>query len=217
MERTTMFQEKLPVKANDVAERRTGKRHMSVFLLAKITTASQQALGRLLNLSQSGAKIETQLSFKPGDALVLEIRSDLKVSGTIVWVRNLTVGVQFDREIDVARFLSREQSRLERVKPRAPRYSCDADATVAAETETNILKVRDVSLSGAGLAGETTLGPGNELLVTIFGLKPRRAKVIWSNAKGVGITFLKPLDFRDFESWLNENAAKPWLAEPSGG
>lgn len=210
-----MFHEKLPVKANNVAERRTAKRHMSVFLLAKITAAGQQALGRVLNLSQSGAKIEAQLSFKSGDTLVLEIRSDLRVAGTVRWVRNRTVGVEFDREIDVGRFLSREQPRLNRVKPRAPRYSCNADATVAAETETNVLKVRDVSLSGAGLAGETALGAGSELLVTIFGLKPRRAKVIWSNAQGIGITFLKPLDFRDFESWLNENAAKPSPSEAS--
>lgn len=209
-----MFQEKLPVNASKAAERRTAKRHMSVFLLAKVTTGSQQALGRVLNLSQSGAKIETRLPLKRGDTLVLEVRSDLKVAGTVRWTRSHVVGVEFDREVDVGRFLSREQPKLNRVKPRAPRYVCDADATVAAESETNVFKVRDVSLSGAGLAGETALNRDDEILVTIFGLKPRRAKVIWSNAQGVGITFLKPLDFRDFESWLNEKVAKPWLAEP---
>lgn len=204
-----MFQGKLPTDASKTAERRAARRHMSVFLLAKVTTKDQQALGRVLNLSQTGAKVETRLSLAPGDSLVLEIRSDLKVAGTVRWAGGKMIGILFDREVDVGRFLSREQPRLNRVKPRAPRYVCDADASVAAETETTILKVRDVSLSGAGLAGETTLNSGDDVLVTIFGLKPRRAKVIWSNAQGVGITFLKPLDFRDFESWLDEQVTKP--------
>jgi hypothetical protein len=204
-----MFQGKLPADANKTAERRAAKRHMSVFLLARVTTKDQQGLGRVLNLSQTGAKVDTRLSLTPGDAIVLEIRSDLKVAGTVRWVGGRMIGILFEREVDVGRFLSREQPRLNRVKPRAPRYVCDADASVAAEAETTILKVRDVSLSGAGLAGETTLNPGDDVLVTIFGLKPRRCKVIWSNAQGIGITFLKPLDFRDFESWLDEQVTGP--------
>lgn len=204
-----MFQGKPPASGAKSAERRTATRHMSVFLLAKITTRDQQALGRVLNLSQTGAKVETRLSLAPGDAILIEIRSDLKVAGTVRWAGGRTVGVLFDREVDVGRFLSRDLPRLNRVKPRAPRYVCDADAAVAVEAETAILKVRDVSLSGAGLSGETALNPGDDVLVTIFGLKPRRAKVIWSNAQAIGITFLKPLDFRDFESWLDEKVAKP--------
>lgn len=198
-----MFLEKLATKATKAAERRAARRHMSVFLLARVTTGQHQALGRVLNLSQTGAKIETRLKLRPGDRLTLEIRSDLKAAGTVRWAGDQSFGVEFDHTVDVSRFLSRQQAKLSRVKPRAPRYVCDAEATVNAETETSIVKVRDVSLSGAGLAGETQLRPDDEVLVTIFGLKPRRAKVIWANADGVGITFLKPLDFRDLESWLS--------------
>ena len=199
-----MIQEKIAAKVSKAAERRAAKRHMSVFLLAKVTTARHQALGRVLNLSQTGAKIETRLKLAVGDALTLEIRSDLKATGIVRWAGDQSFGIEFDHAVDVSRFLSRQQARLGRVKPRAPRYVCDAEATVNAETETSIVKVRDVSLSGAGLAGETQLRRDDEVLVTIFGLKPRRAKVIWANTDGVGITFLKPLDFRDLESWLSE-------------
>ncbi len=198
-----MFQEKIVASVDETADRRAAKRHVSVFLLAKLTMGSRQALGRVLNLSQTGAKIETSLSVKSGDTLTLEIRSDIKATGKVRWARDGAVGVEFDHPVDVGRFLSRQQARLGRVKPRAPRYVCDAEATVNADTETSVFKVRDVSLSGAGLAGELPLRPDDEVLVTIFGLKPRRAKVIWANADGVGITFLKPLDFRDFESWLS--------------
>jgi hypothetical protein len=208
-----MFEGKPLAKTIKADDRRTAKRHMSVFLLAKVTAAEQQALGRVLNLSQSGAKVETRLTLALGDTLLLEIRSDLKVAGTVRWTGGRTFGVQFDREVDVGRFLSREVPRLHRVKPRAPRYVCEADATVAGETATTILKVRDVSLSGAGLAGEAALAPGDDVLVTIFGLRPRRAKVIWSNDQGIGITFLKPLDFRDFETWLDDQVAKPRSAK----
>lgn len=199
-----MFQEKVVAKSSEAAERRTAKRHMSVFLLAKVTTEQHQALGRVLNLSQTGAKIETSLKLRAGDALTLEIRSDLKASGTVRWSRNQSIGVEFDHPVDIDRFLSRQNDKLGRVKPRAPRYLCDAEATVNADTETGTFKVRDVSLSGAGLAGDLTLSRNDDILVTIFGLKPRRAKVIWASADGVGITFLKPLDYRDLESWLSE-------------
>ena len=198
-----MFQDRIVAKTNAAAERRAAKRHVSVFLLAKVTAGTQQALGRVLNLSQTGAKIETSLPLKPRATLTLEIRSDLKVAGIVRWARGGAVGIEFDNPVDVSRFLSRQQAKLGRVKPRAPRYVCDAEATVNTDNETSIFKVRDVSLSGAGLAGELPLRPDDEVLVTIFGLKPRRAKVIWANADGVGITFLKPLDFRDFESWLS--------------
>lgn len=207
-----MIQEKPQARINRAAERRAAKRHVSVFLLAKVTTAHNQALGRVLNLSQHGAKIETRLGLNPGDALTLEIRSDLKAQATVRWARGQWMGVEFDHPVDVERFLTRQQDKLSRVRPRAPRYMCDAKATVSAESETSVLKVRDVSLSGAGLAGEAALGIGDEVIVTIFGLQSRRAKVVWANSKGVGITFLMPLDFRDFEAWLNENAGQPWLA-----
>lgn len=209
MESARMFEGKPPKAASRTAERRTAKRHMSVFLLAKITAGDRQSLGRVLNLSHSGAKIETRLAFTPGDPLFLEIRSDLKVAGTVRWVGDKSIGILFDKEIDVGRFLSREQPKLRKEKPRAPRYVCDTDASISAETEKSVLKVRDVSLSGAGLTGETTLNPGEDVLVTILGLEPRRAKVMWSNAQGIGITFLKPLDFRDFDQWLDEQKARP--------
>ena len=202
-----MIQERPPTTAQRVVDRRVAKRHMSVFLLAKITTAKHHSLGRVINLSQTGAKVETNLPLNEGDAIVLEVRSDLKVAGKVRWARNRAIGIAFDHEIDIGRFLSREQPKLNRVKARAPRYDCDAKAMVAADTDTHIVKVRDVSLSGAGLTGVTSLNRDDEVLITIFGLKPRRAKVMWVNSKGVGITFLKPLDFRDFESWLAENPA----------
>ncbi len=205
----SMFEGKPPKITSAATDRRTAKRHMSVFLLAKVTAGDRQSLGRVLNLSHSGAKIETRLAFTPGDPLVLEIRSDLKVAGTVRWCGEKTIGILFDREIDVSRFLSREQPKLRRERPRAPRYVCDTDASISAETEKSVLKVRDVSLSGAGLVGETSLNPGEDVLVTILGLEPRRAKVMWSNSKGIGITFLKPLDFRDFDTWLEDQKAQP--------
>lgn len=212
-----MFQDRQPKTSGQSAERRTAKRHMSVFLLAKVTAGDRQALGRVLNLSQSGAKIETRLSFSPGEALILEIRSDLKVAGTVRWAGERAVGILFDKEIDVNRFLSREQPKLRKEKPRAPRYVCDTDANISAETEKSVLKVRDVSLSGAGLKGETSLNPGDDVLVTILGLQPRRAKVMWSNAQGIGITFLKPLDFRDFDFWLEEQKLKSGPSNQGAG
>jgi|CXWL01.1.fsa_nt_gi hypothetical protein len=208
-ERYPAFQAVVPVPTEQNEDRRQLKRHISVFLLAKIVANGRQSLGRVLNLSELGAKLDTRLKLTPGQSLFLEIRSDLKVGGTVRWVRDKMVGIEFNNPINIAGFLSRQKDHSSRVKARPPRYDCEVAASVSVKANRSVAEARDVSLLGARLAGLTDFRVNDEVLVTIFGLQPRLAKVAWVNQDEVGVTFLKPLNFRDLDAWLETNALQP--------
>lgn len=208
-ERYPAFQAVVSVPTEQNEDRRQLKRHISVFLLAKIVANGRQSLGRVLNLSELGAKLDTRLKLTPGQSLFLEIRSDLKVGGTVRWVRDKMVGIEFNNPINIAGFLSRQKDHSSRVKARPPRYDCEVAASVSVKANRSVAEARDVSLLGARLAGLTDFRVNDEVLVTIFGLQPRLAKVAWVNQDEVGVTFLKPLNFRDLDAWLETNALQP--------
>ena len=208
-ERYPAFQAVVSVPTEQNEDRRQLKRHISVFLLAKIVANGRQSLGRVLNLSEMGAKLDTRLKLQPGQPLFLEIRSDLKVGGTVRWVRDKMVGIEFNNPINIAGFLSRQKDHSSRVKARPPRYDCEVAASVSVKANRSVAEARDVSLLGARLAGLTDFRVNDEVLVTIFGLQPRLAKVAWVNQDEVGVTFLKPLNFRDLDAWLETNALQP--------
>lgn len=183
-------------------ERRGAARHMSVFLLAKVSDDGREALGRIINISPGGARIDTGLPLAPGTPIAIEFRSDHQVEAVVQWSNARAAGVRFAAPIEVAEILSPPEQRLSRIKPRAPRYHCVADAALTIDGKPKPCEALDVSLFGARLTGLLNARPDQLVLVAISGLAPRSAKIAWKNGDQLGVRFERPLDFRDLEAWL---------------
>lgn len=184
------------------ADRRQAQRHVSVFMLAKISRGRAEALSRVVNLSESGARIETSLALMPGDVVSFEFRSDLRVEAVIRWTHGRAAGMQFTTLIDVDRVIHPRDSRVSRIKPRAPRYRCAAEAQITQSLSPRPCRASDISLQGASFTGHFDCRPHQSVLVEINGLAPRHASVVWVRSDQIGVRFLLPLNFRELDAWL---------------
>ena len=195
-------------KLESATERRSGARHVAVILIAKLTVGSVHSVCRIRNISISGALLELSHVIAPGQKVLLELRSDLVVSGKIVWTKNGHSGVQFDNHIDVSQYLSRTESRLNRIKVRAPRYRCTADALLEHNGQMFACTLFDIAMSGArlcNLPAELTLKRGHPVKLMRDSMPSRNAIVVWTDKHSAGIKFHQPLKYGQLEDWLSEN------------
>ncbi|MGB5076350.1 MAG: PilZ domain-containing protein [Sphingorhabdus sp.] len=190
-------------------ERRLGQRHTAVILVAKLSTNSNQSVCRVRNISEMGAKLETRIALEIGQQVDLELRSDLKMSGRIVWVNGGHAGVQFNTAIDVERFLTRPESRIDRIRARAPRYKCAAKALVLSDLGNFACSMSDIALFGAcltNLPNPAMMRDGQVIKLMVEGIPAHHATVAWINGTSAGIKFRHPLRYNDLDEWLCDNA-----------
>jgi len=193
-----------------VVERRTSARHIAVMLIAKLSCADTQTICRIRNISSMGARIETNLALKKGAILALELRSDLKMTGRVMWANGGHAGVQFDEAIDVARYLMRSESRIDRRKPRPPRYQCAANVVLVTDGGCFSCSMFDIGLSGAGLSDlppRTKLRPGLVVKLIADGISSHHATVAWADGNRAGIKFRHPLKYTELQEWLLDYAS----------
>ncbi len=195
-------------QVDSATERRSGTRHVAVILIAKLTVGSVHSVCRIRNISNSGALLETSHVIAPGQKVLLELRSDLIVSGRIVWTKSGHSGVQFESNIDVSHYLSRTESRLNRIKVRPPRYRCTADALLEYNCQLFACSLFDIAMSGArlcNLPAELALKCGHPVKLMRDSMPSRNAIVVWTDKHSAGIKFHQPLKYGQLEDWLSEN------------
>lgn len=211
-----MFEGKVPQPPVTTDDRRAERRHMAVLLLVKLEVGGRQALARITNLSKTGARLETTLPLAVGLPVHIELRSDVTADAVVRWVNGQSAGVEFSVPIEVERFLSRKVSTLSRTKPRPPRYECDSPAEVTTEDGVFEAHLMDLSLSGARLSSDARWKTGDTFVISIEGLKKRRARVAWARGEMAGIEFMLPLNYREFDVWLSAGGGRPQSAGEEG-
>lgn len=192
---------------SEYVERRNADRHVAVMLIAKVTSQGQQSICRIRDISATGLKIETSIDLKVGQVAALELRSDLKMTGHVRWKKGQNVGIQFDAPIDMSRYLLRTESKIDRIKARAPRYSCSAEAMVFTDNGCCACLVSNISLSGAGLRNITIkmkLRPGQTLRFMSDGLSVHHATIAWTDCDRVGLKFRQPIKYTELQEWLDD-------------
>lgn len=194
----------------ELVERRSSERHVAVMLIAKFSSGPVQSICRIRNISAMGARIETNLALQIGQRMSLELRSDLQMTGRIMWAKDGNAGVQFDTAIDVAKFLSRSESKIDRIKARAPRYQCFANVVIVTDGGCFSCNMADIALSGAGLVdipARAKLRSGNILKIIADGISAHHATIAWVDGPRAGIKFRHPLRYTDLQEWLFDFAS----------
>lgn len=200
---------------SEYPERRNADRHVAVMLIAKITSNDQQSICRIRDISTMGVKIETNIDLVPGQAVTLELRSDLKMEGSVRWSKGQNAGIEFDAPIGLSRYLCRSESKIDRIKARAPRYSCSAEAMVFTDHGCCACQVSDLSLSGAGLTNvpaRMKLKSGQTLRLMPDGLSAHHATIAWADSDKVGLKFRQPIKYTELQKWLSDYACSVSVA-----
>ena len=181
------------------AERRDGKRHLTLFRVGAISVEGRRELCLIKNISAGGMSIRPYCPVPVGTRVVIELKTGMSVPGTVAWSDNGSAGVEFDAPVDVIDVLAPTG---DGAKPRMPRIQIDCFAALRDGARVHRLRVCDISQGGVKLDGEVALDNPNDLTVTLPGLAPQRAALRWSGGGNTGLTFNRLLALPELVDWL---------------
>ena len=181
------------------SDRREGERHLTLFRVGAMTVSGRRELCLIKNISEGGMMIRPYCELAEGTELTIELKTGFLVRCTVAWLREGSVGVEFDSPVDIVEILS---SSSEGPRPRMPRIEVECFATVRDGGEIHRMRVHDVSQGGVKLESSRIIDKGADLVVSLPGLDPQPAAVRWSEEGYLGVTFNRLLPLSELVDWL---------------
>ena len=188
-----------PVAGAD-ADRRGGDRYRTVWRIAKVTRDGDVGLWRVRNMSDRGMMLAADVPVEVGEKLEIALSDAVVVRGKVVWAEGGRLGVEFDREVDVADVLKQLAAEQRASGYRQPRLPVHTRAELVTDEGTSAIELVDLSQSGAGYVHDGHLEVGKEVELVLAGGIRRKAIVRWSKAGRGGLWLTQPLDRADLES-----------------
>ena len=165
-----------------------------------MTVNGHRELCLIKNISEGGMMIRPYCDLAEGTPLTIELKTGCSVPCTVAWIRDSSVGVEFDSPVDVVEILSSAQ---DGPRPRMPRIEVDCFANVRDGGTVHRMRVQDVSQGGVKLETAVVLTKGADLVVSLPGLDPQPAAVCWTEGGQLGVTFNRLLPLADLVTWLH--------------
>ena len=85
----------IPRTARRVVDQRFEARHSGLVDDAVLAARGREKLVRVVNISAEGAMIAPALSLRIGEAVSLRLAGDVRVTGSVRWIRDGRMGVNF--------------------------------------------------------------------------------------------------------------------------
>jgi PilZ domain len=189
-------------------ERRTGKRHVTILRLARLSAGDTEALGIVRDISEGGMKLELKVALDGMESVAVSLFDDRWIDGRIVWRDGNVAGIQFSQAIDVETALVRQPRPRLGQQPRRPRIPVDSAALVGLDAKWLNARICDVSQNGAKLKIDRELPQGSEITLHLGALGRQKARVRWQHDGCIGVMFAKPLAMRDLVDWTTASKRK---------
>ncbi len=183
-------------------ERRTDERVAPMLRVAKLTSDRGEQLIRVRNVSAGGLMAESNQPVSISEAVQVELSSQ-KIPGSVVWVREGTVGVKFDQNVDLGELLAGRKPR-HGFRPRPPRLEVRCKASLRVDKIYYTVDVHDISLGGMKIEPIEEYCLGKKVVVVVESLRPIRGEVRWYSDRKAGIVFEKPLEFEELAEWIGK-------------
>jgi len=184
------------------AERRTDERVLPLLRIAKLKCGNSEQLMRVRNVSAGGLMAEVSHPVTIGDAASIELSSQ-QIPGSIVWVREGTVGIKFDQNLDLGELLAGRKPR-HGFRPRPPRLEVRCKASLRVDKIYYTVDVHDISLQGMKVEPIDEYCLGKKVVVVVESLRPIRGEVRWYSDRRAGIVFDQPLEFEELAEWVGK-------------
>jgi hypothetical protein len=184
------------------SERRTEERVAPMLRVAKLDGPSGVQLIRVRNVSAGGLMAEIGQPVSVGDIVTVELSSQ-KIPGSVVWIRDGTVGVKFDQNIDLGELLAGRKPR-HGFRARPPRLDVSCKASLRVDKTYYTVDVHDISLGGMKVEPIEEYCLGKKVVVVVESLRPIRGEVRWYSNRKAGIVFDDALSFEDLAEWVGK-------------
>lgn len=128
-------------------ERRGDARLLPTLRVAKLIGPAGEQLIRVRNISAGGLAAEMGQEPPPvGEHVMVELSSQ-KIPSSVVWLREGTIGLKFDQNVDLGELLAGRKPR-HGFRPRPPRLEVDCKASIRVGKVYYTVDVHDISLGG---------------------------------------------------------------------
>jgi hypothetical protein len=183
-------------------ERRAGERTATVFRPVLIEADEFAGFCLVRNLSPNGMMGKVYAQFAVDTRVMVQFNPDLVISGAVIWASDGQIGVRFDEIIDVPAVLADLGKTLIKGKPnRSPRLQIQCEGELTVGERTLAIEAQDISQRGLKVR-VSHVRPGDEVLICLEGLEPRKAVVRWTQLGTAGINFVRPLGFEQLAKWV---------------
>jgi len=184
------------------SERRSDERIAPMLRVAKLDGPSGVQLIRVRNVSAGGLMAEIGQTVSVGDVVSIELSSQ-KIPGSVVWIRDGTVGVKFDQNIDLGELLAGRKPR-HGFRARPPRLDVSCKGSLRVDKTYYTVDVHDISLGGMKVEPIEEYCLGKKVVVVVESLRPIRGEVRWYSNRKAGIVFDDALSFEDLAEWVGK-------------
>jgi hypothetical protein len=185
------------------AERRSDTRLLPTLRVAKLIGANSEQLIRVRNISAGGLFAETLQAPPPvGEQVSVELSSQT-IPSSVVWIRDGTIGLKFDQNVDLGELLAGRKPR-HGFRPRPPRLEVSCKASVRVGKVYYTVDVHDISLGGMKVEPIEEYCLGKDVVVVVESLRPIKGQVRWFADRRAGIVFDKELKFEELSEWVGK-------------
>jgi hypothetical protein len=184
-------------------ERRDDPRLLPTLRVAKLVGENSEQLIRVRNISAGGLAAETaHTPPQVGEHVMVELSSQ-KIPSTVVWIREGTLGLKFDSNVDLGELLAGRKPR-HGFRPRPPRLEVGCKASIRVGKVYYTVDVHDISLGGMKVEPIEEYCVGKPVVVVVESLRPVRGQVRWFADRRAGIVFDKELEFQELAEWVGK-------------
>jgi hypothetical protein len=184
-------------------ERRVDDRVLPTLRVAKLVGANSEQLLRVRNISAGGLMADTTQTPPPiGEQVSIELSSQ-KIPSSVVWIREGTVGLKFDQNVDLGELLAGRKPR-HGFRPRPPRLDVSCKASIRVGKLYYTVDVHDISLGGIKVEPIEEYCVGKDVVVVVESLRPIKGQVRWFSDRRAGIVFDRELDFQELSEWVGK-------------
>ena len=184
-------------------ERRTEARLLPTLRVAKLIGANSEQLIRVRNISAGGLLGETvQAPPSVGEHVTIELSSQT-IPSSVVWIREGTVGLKFDQNVDLGELLAGRKPR-HGFRPRPPRLDVSCKASIRVGKVYYTVDVHDISLGGMKVEPIEEYCLGKDVVVVVESLRPIKGQVRWFSDRRAGIVFDSELRFEELSEWVGK-------------
>ena len=185
------------------AERRSDTRLTPTLRVAKLIGPNSEQLIKVRNISAGGLFAETVQAPPPvGEQVTIELSSQT-IPSSVVWIREGTVGLKFDQNVDLGELLAGRKPR-HGFRPRPPRLDVSCKASIRVGKVYYTVDVHDISLGGMKVEPIEEYCLGKDVVVVVESLRPIKGQVRWFSDRRAGIVFDEELKFEELSEWVGK-------------
>ena len=188
-------------------ERRGAERHIKILRVGTLVVDGRRELCLIRNISAGGVMAHVYILLRSRPARLG--RTEDQPAGDRPG--RLDARRQCRHPVRHAPWTSPSCSPIRRVldngwRPRTPRVEIDRMATLRTGARTSWVHARDISQSGVKIETDATPpAAGEEVVITLEGLRPRHGVVRWQSGDQCGIAFNQLIPFGELIEWLKQD------------